>query len=105
MLGATVSWSYDSEGFVSFGVGNKSCDQYMLDAQQPDREFVYETWLSGYLTAFNAYSPGVSNILMGKDFDSAVVSIKNYCQDHPTAVVHRAAVNLIQSMQESGSNR
>jgi hypothetical protein len=41
---------------------------------------------------------------MGKDFDSAVVWIKNYCQDHPTVVVHIAAVNLIQFMQESGSN-
>ena len=101
MLGATVSWSYDSEGFVSFGVGNRSCDQYVLDAQQPDRGFVYETWLSGYLTAFNAYSPGVSDILTGKDFDSAVAWIKNYCQDHPTVVVHRAAVKLIRFMQRN----
>jgi hypothetical protein len=104
ILSAAPCWSYDSGGFVSFGVGNKSCDQYVLDAQQPDREFVYETWLSGYLTAFNAYKPGVSDILMGKDFDSAVAWIKNYCGDHPTVVVHEAAVKLIQDMQRNGSN-
>jgi hypothetical protein len=75
-----------------------------LDAQQPDREFVYETWLSGYLTAFNAYSPGVSDILMGKDFDSAVAWIKDYCGGHPTVVVHGAAVKLIQDMQRNESN-
>jgi hypothetical protein len=75
-----------------------------LDAQQPDRGFVYETWLSGYLTAFNAYSPGVSDILTGTYFDSAVVWNKNYCEDHPTVVVHAAAVKLIQYMQKNGSN-
>ncbi len=48
MLSATVCLSYDARGFVSFGVGNKSCDQYASDAQQPERGFVYETWLSGY---------------------------------------------------------
>jgi hypothetical protein len=104
VLSATLCWSYDSQGFVSFGVGNRSCDQYVLDARQPDRGFVYETWLSGYLTAFNAYSPGVSDILMGKDFASAVEWIKHYCQDHPTVVVHGAAVQLIQSMQKNGND-
>jgi hypothetical protein len=104
ILSATLCWSYDSEGFVSFGVGNRSCDRYVLDARHPDRGFVYETWLSGYLTAFNAYSPGVSDILMGKDFGSAVEWIKNYCQDHPTVVVHSAAVKLIQSMQKNGND-
>ena len=101
MLSATACLSYDAKGFVSFGVGNRSCDQYVSDAQQPDREFVYETWLSGYLTAFNAYNPGVSDILTGTDFDGAVAWIKSYCQDHPTTVVHMAAVNLIQLMQQN----
>jgi hypothetical protein len=104
MLSATLCWSYDSAGFVSFGVGNRSCDQYVVDAQQPEREFVYKTWLSGYLTAFNAYSPGVADILTGKDFESAAAWIKNYCRDHPTAVVHAAAVKLIQYMQKNGGN-
>jgi hypothetical protein len=103
-LSPTLCWSYDSEGFVSFGVGNRSCDQNVLDAQQPDRGFVYETWLSGYLTAFNAYSPGVSDILTGTKFDRAVVWIKSYCQDHPTVVVHGAAVKLIQHMQNHASH-
>jgi hypothetical protein len=100
MLSATVCLSYDAKGFVSFGVGNKSCDQYVSDAQQPDRGFVYETWLSGYLTAFNAYNPGVSDILIGMDFDGAVAWIKSYCREHPTAVVHMAAVKFIQFMQQ-----
>ena len=104
ILSATLCWSYDTEGFVSFGVGNRSCDQYVLDARQPDRGFVYETWLSGYLTAFNAYSPGVADILTGTDFDGAVVWIKKYCRDHPTVVVHGAAVKLIQYMQGNGSS-
>jgi len=102
MLSATVCLSYDAKGFVSFGVGNKSCEQYVSDAQRSDRGFVYETWLSGYLTAFNAYNPGVSDILAGTDFDDAVVWIKSYCREHPTVVVHTAAVKLIQFMQRNG---
>jgi hypothetical protein len=98
-LSATACLSYDADGFVSFGVGNKSCDQYVADAKQPDRGFVYETWLSGYLTAFNAYNPGVADILTGMDFDGAVAWIKNYCREHPTVVVHVAAVKFIQFMQ------
>jgi hypothetical protein len=100
MLSATACLSYDAKGFVSFGVGNRSCEQYVSDAEQPERGFVYETWLSGYLTAFNAYHPGVSDILTGTDFDGAVVWIKSYCREHPTSVVHMAAVKLIQFMQQ-----
>jgi hypothetical protein len=55
---------------------------------------------SGYLTAFNAFHPGISDILTGTNFDGAVVWIKDYCQEHPTIVVHAAAVKLIQFMQE-----
>lgn len=100
MLSATASPSHDARGFVSFGVGNNSCDQYVSDAQQPDRGFVYETWLSGYLTAFNAYNPGVSDILSGADFDGAIAWIKSYCREHPTVVVHMAAVKLIALMRQ-----
>jgi hypothetical protein len=99
VFGATGCLSYDADGFVSFGVGNKSCDQYVADAGQSDRGFVYETWLSGYLTAYNAFKPGSSDILTGTDFNSAVVWIQNYCRQHPTAVVHLAAVKFIQFMQ------
>jgi hypothetical protein len=100
MLSTAVGLSYDAKGFVSFGVGNKSCEQYVSDAQRPDRGFVYETWLSGYLTAFNAYNPGVSDILTGTDFDRAVVWIKGYCREHPTAAVHAATVKFIQFMRQ-----
>jgi hypothetical protein len=97
---ATGCLSYDADGFVSFGVGNKSCDQYVADTGQPDRGFVYETWLSGYLTAFNAYKPGSSDILTGTDFNGAVAWIQNYCRQHPTVVVHVAAVKFIQFMRQ-----
>jgi hypothetical protein len=96
---ANVCLSYDSDGFVSFGVGNKRCGQYVVDARQPERGFVYETWLSGYLTAFNAYNPGSADILTGTDFDGAVVWIKDYCREHPSVVVHAAAVKLIEFMR------
>ena len=97
---ATICLAYDSAGFVSFGVGNKRCGQYTADARQPERGFVYETWLSGYLTAFNAYNPGTADVLTGTDFDGAVVWIKDYCREHPTVVVHAAAVKLIEFMRQ-----
>ena len=97
---ASACLGYDSDGFVSFGVGNKFCNQYLADAEQPDRGFVYETWLSGYLTAFNAYNAGNSDVLTGTDFDGAVAWIKSYCRDHPTVIVHVAAVKLIQFVQQ-----
>jgi hypothetical protein len=100
VLSATACLSRDSKGFVSFGAGNRSCDQFIADAQQPDREFVYETWLSGYLTAFNSYNPGIRDILTGTDFDDAVIWIKQYCSEHPAVVVHAATERLIQFIQE-----
>jgi len=48
--------------------------------------------------------PGVSDILTGAEFAGAVAWIKSYCRDHPTAVVHRAAVKLIEHMRKNGSN-
>jgi hypothetical protein len=102
LLSATGCLSYDSDGFVSFGVGNKRCGEYIVDARQPGRGFVYETWLSGFLTAFNAYNPGVSDILIGTDFEGAVVWINDYCREHPTVVVHAAAVKFIRFMRQQG---
>ena len=66
ILSTTACLSYDANGFVSLGVGNRSCDQYVADAHEPQRGFVYETWLSGYLTAFNAYNLGIVDILAGR---------------------------------------
>jgi hypothetical protein len=100
ILSTTACLGHDAKGFVSFGAGNRSCDQYLSDAQQPERGFVYETWLSGYLTAFNTYDLGIPDILTGTDFDGAVSWIKNYCSEHPTVVVHMATERLIQFMQE-----
>jgi len=100
VLGAGASWGYDADGFVSFGVGNRSCEQYVADAREAERGFVYATWLSGYLTALNAYRPGSPDILAGTDLDDAVVWIKGYCRDHPTVVVHMAAVKFIHFMQQ-----
>jgi hypothetical protein len=100
ILSATACLSYDANGFVSFGVGNRSCDQYVADAHEPQRGFVYETWLSGYLTAFNAYNLGIADILAGTDLDRAVSRLKHYCSEHPTAVVHVATEKLIRFMQE-----
>lgn len=99
ILSATACLSYDSNGFVSFGVGNRSCDQYVADARQPQRGFVYET-LSGYLTAFNAYNPGIADILAGMDLDGAVSWIKHYCIEHPTAVIRMATEKLIRLKRE-----
>ena len=52
------------------------------------------------MTAFNVYNQGISDILADTDFDGAVVWIKSYCREHPTVVVHMAAVKLIEFMQQ-----
>ena len=57
ILSATACVSYDANGFVSFGVGNRSCDQYVADAHEPQRGFVYETWL-GLFDRIQRLQPG-----------------------------------------------
>ncbi len=43
----------------------------------------YEWFVVGYLSAFNAYVPGIKNITEGEDIKSIYLWIDNYCQKHP----------------------
>ena len=81
VLSTTAGRAADKNGFTAFGVGALSCGRYLSDiAENKLNALVLGSWLGGYLSAFNAKTDGVYDILEGTDFDGAIGWINNYCQ-------------------------
>ena len=52
-------------------------------------------WLGGFLSAYNYFVPGVSDITGGTDFAGLEAWIDNYCSQNPLDSLNVAAVALV----------
>jgi hypothetical protein len=51
----------------------------------------YLTWIAGYVTSFNIYVKGQTDVTRDTDVDGVLGWIKNYCLNHPTISFATAA--------------
>jgi opacity protein-like surface antigen len=95
---ASDATARDASGnYQVFGFGYKSCGAYLADE---DGGTPYNTWLGGYLTAFDHETSGLNNILDGTDMSGAIAWVKNYCQQYPTDQFSTAARKFTKFMME-----
>jgi hypothetical protein len=88
----TPTKAVDENGFYEY-VGDVSCGGWILERRAVINEFVnsrnytnmltIEGWISGYLTAYNAQTPGVYDIQGDTDMESISLWMDNYCLEHP----------------------
>ncbi len=84
--------------------GSISCGKWL--ARKPNAEGVNSwhritlaSWLSGFISAANAYLPGKENWLEGSDIDSAMLWIDKYCADNPLSQSAIAGQALIEELR------
>ncbi len=106
---STTAPAKDASGmYWGFGSGGFSCGKYLSDLSDLSEHaqicelarIAYLAWLQGYLSGFNAQTPGVYNILEGTDIDGAIGWVNNYCQQHPTDTFAIAAIKLTEFMMQ-----
>lgn len=113
LLAFTSATALGGDDMVSFyGVGANSCGSF-LSVERGDKNGVrqrdtgrtffperamYEQWLSGFVTAFNAQNlknPSVRPV--NTDTEGLMAWVKSYCEKNPTQYVWVAANALVQA--------
>jgi len=99
---STLALPVDSQrpGDVAvYGVGTASCGAWLeARAAKPSRLDIrvrqFETWLHGYLTAYNVFISGSPDVLK-TDAAGMRAFVDKYCKDNPTAAFIAAANNFL----------
>jgi len=82
------------------GVGTISCADWTKEARQALAKSQNQAWLLGYLTAFNRFGTDVTGDVMGKTSNKEALEwFDNYCVEHATDSVNRAAGALILELE------
>jgi len=64
--------------------GPISCGIWVKDRQKGGWEFASDVyWIGGYITAYNAQTPDVFDILNKTDMESVFLWMDKYCQENP----------------------
>jgi len=68
--------------------GSRSCGQWVeLRKEDGWDNLVVESWIAGYITAFNIQTPDVFNILGNTDIASVFLWMDKYCPENPLSSV------------------
>ena len=102
LLFPIISWGADSQGNFGSSLPKelKYCDNYIaaLDACLNGhcyKQNIFNAWLNGYITAYNAYVDDTFNIIGEKDMASLNYWLANYCRKTPQSSFDSAVGNLM----------
>tara|TARA_R110000868_G_scaffold196613_3_gene442583 strand:+ start:637 stop:978 length:342 start_codon:yes stop_codon:yes gene_type:complete len=82
------------------GIGNYSCGKWT--AERKDKSLkgtTYVTWITGYLTSYNNFTPGVVDISKGTDVAGLSAWVDNYCGANPLNDIADASNALVQHLK------
>jgi len=79
--------------------GGSSCGEWVKNRKEDDWiSLANQTWISGFITAFNDFVPDVYSILGNTDKDSVHLWMDKYCQENPlksvTSGMHDLTIEL-----------
>jgi hypothetical protein len=96
-ISASAQARSDKTGhYTVLGNGNSSCGQWIADRKENGwLARMDETWVQGFLTAYNLYDTGPDNVTKGIDSAGVNTWIDNYCAEHPLDSTESAAQALI----------
>lgn len=98
-----------AQAYQVHGAGAKSCGMWSeYRIQRSPLAGVMETWVQGYLSAFNALSAvngHEADLAAGTDDDGVFRWIDNYCATHPLDRLSSAAAELIAELDRRNSAR
>jgi len=102
-LGGSSAWAADRHGdYMVRGVGTSSCGHWVqshLLTDQGATAFQLDAWVTGFVTAFNAYKSDRKDVAEGIDTDGLLAWIDSYCAAHPLTDLSGATVALVDELQ------
>ena len=69
-----------------------------MRASKPSDAAVYEAWILGFISAYNAFVFKGPNVAAGSDFDALRGMIDDFCKEHPKDDLDSAAQALIKAL-------
>lgn len=95
---ASSAVAYDDEGhYAVWGPGRQSCHTY-LDARDRGEDAPYRTFLEGYLSAYNSFTPDTYRVSGELGMDALLERLDAECEAHPIASFELALRRLVQSL-------
>jgi hypothetical protein len=81
---------------MTLGPGANSCGTWVSERRQDSLvSLQIQTWVLGFLTAYNEFVATDGQISRGVDVQGLMGWIDNYCQAHPLEDVESASVHLV----------
>ncbi len=91
--------------YAVFGVGGKTCKSFSRAIELGGRPYKeYESWLFGYFSAYNQYTPNTYNILGARRMDQIITWLETQCKQYPNQFFVTAAAILLRNMYETRRN-
>jgi hypothetical protein len=97
---AVASISQGEENGAVFGQGAIPCQKFLKASKGKKNDYLI--WVQGYLTAYNAIAPDVTNVLEGKDFYWVLERLEQLCKLMPEDYFNEAAVHLVGELHPQG---
>jgi len=98
-LSTSVSEAADETGRY-WAEGRESCGTVLERIAGPAQSrAILDAYIAAYLTAYNAWVPGVAHIAEGTDRKSIVIWIERYCRENPLDTDAQAMNALITELR------
>jgi hypothetical protein len=85
--------------YTTLAYGGITCENWAsVRASKPSDAAVYEAWILGFLSAYNAFVFKGPNVAAGTDFDALRGMVDDFCKEHPKDDLDSAAQALIKAL-------
>lgn len=91
-----AAYDENNHNLMILSGGSDSCGKMTNDAEfTSDGAAVYSSFIEGYLTAVNLYTPGKLDFFSGTDRISRYKFVLKYCQENPLSTVFAGILKIV----------
>ena len=88
-----------AQQYTTLAYGGIKCSEWSnVRASKPTDAAVYEAWILGFLSAYNAFIYKGPNVAAGTDFDTLRNMVDAHCKQNPQDDLDSAAQSLIKEL-------
>jgi hypothetical protein len=85
--------------YSTLAYGGITCDAWAsVRSSKPNEAAVYEAWILGFLSAYNAFVFKGPNVAAGSDFDELRGMVDGFCKQNPKDDLDSAAQSVIKEL-------
>jgi len=101
LLAPAAAWTADKDGDLALYAWG--CDKYSaaLSSQEKSRgigNIAMRNWVSGYITAYNTWTPDTYDILGSSNVEDAMKWLENWCKANPTKGTPEGMSRLVEEL-------